>query len=550
MDLHADNIKIKESWTKDSYSFGLDFIFDRLRTSGPYGKMGFKNSPVYLPGDEEKLNIEYDYMERINARINMSRMSLNIVRGVIGEIKNTTGTYDRLINGETLTEVEFYEIKSFNLGVSKLAKTLEKYKYANYSKKLIAPSRKISKLLDPEENNSSTFMIYDSYSPKLKEIRKNINAISSKLDQKKIETSNNLKNEYNISPRNGQKYVIDKNDHDLVERLMQDRRLSYVSEDYLKVRFQINEEYIGLSLFKELAELKVLELLEEDKILVKLSSSLKLLSESIKHNIDALSELDFRISKVILIEAFNLKRPKLIDESTISIKNGRHLKTEHNVKIEKRTYTPINISFERGVSCITGVNMGGKTVSLKMLGQAVIMSQLGFFVPCEYMEFSLRSFVSISSGDSQSVETGLSTFGSEIVNIKEALHDSRENGLILIDELARGTNPVEGTAISKAVIKHLQPRKLISVVTTHFEGVGNMDGVFHYQVTGLKKEVLEALSKETITSLEKIQMVMDYSLIKVDKNAKVPKDAIEIARLLGLDANIIEIAEAFLEEDV
>lgn len=550
MDLHAENIKIKESWIKDSYSFGLDFLFERLRPAGPYGKMGFRNCPVYLPGDEEKLNIEYDYMERINERIRMSRMSLNIVRGVISEIKNICGTYDRLKNGETLTEVEFFEVKSFNLGIYKLAKTLEKYKYKNYSSKLIKASESVHKLLDPEGNHTSTFMIYDCYSQRLSEIRKNINTISSMLDQKKIETSNNLKNEYNISARNGQKYVIDKNNRGLVEKLKGDNRLSYVSEDYLKVRFQINEEYIGLSQFKEIEELKVLELLEEDKILVMLSSSLKLLSDEIEHNIDALSELDFRLSKVILIDAFNLKRPRLIKESSINIKNGRHLKTEYNVRSEKRIYTPINISFSRGVSCITGVNMGGKTVSLKMLGQAVIMSQLGFFVACESMEYSLRSFVSISSGDSQSVETGLSTFGSEIVNIKEALHDPRDNGLVLIDELARGTNPVEGTAISKAVIKHLQSSKLISVVTTHFEGVGNMDGVFHYQVTGLKKEVLEDLKKESITSLEKIQMVMDYSLVKVDKNAKVPKDAIEIARLLGLDANIIEIAEGFLEGDV
>ena len=44
----------------------------------------------------------------------------------------------------------------------------------------------------------------------------------------------------------------------------------------------------------------------------------------------------------------------------------------------------------------------------------------------------------------QSTDSGLSTFGGEIKTVQEAIEKSDEKGLILIDELARGTNPEEG----------------------------------------------------------------------------------------------------------
>ena len=541
---------IKESWLRDEYVFGLDFVFERLRPAGPYGKMGFSRCPVYLPGDEDKLNIEFDYMENINRAIRNNKTSLNIIRGAISEIKNISGSYDRLINQEVLTEIEFFEIKSFNNAIGRLTNLLEKYGYRDYSDKPLRACDDITRLLDPEDNKSSTFMIYSAYSKGLKQIRDEIDTINREIDSKKLEISNNLRDEYGIMPRNALRYVIDKGEKELIEKLKKDPRLSYVSEDYLKMRFQISDDHIGKDLFIKIENLKTQELKEEEEVLEDLSLRLEKYSDRIIHNIEALSKLDFRLSKGILIDSYNLKRPKFTHENLIHINGGRHLKTEYNVKKDKRIYTPIDICFRRGVSCITGANMGGKTVSLKMLGQAVIMAQLGFFVPCESMDFSLRSFVSISSGDSQSVDTGLSTFGSEIINIKEALKDPRDKGLVLIDELARGTNPLEGTAISKAIIKHLSACKLISVVTTHFEGVGNMEEVFHYQVRGLKKESLRELREENIRSLEKIQLLMDYSLVEANAQAEVPKDAIEIAKLLGLDENIIEIAERFLREDV
>ncbi len=123
-------------------------------------------------------------------------------------------------------------------------------------------------------------------------------------------------------------------------------------------------------------------------------------------------------------------------------------------------YTPISIELKEGVSCITGANMGGKTVSLKLVGLLTTMAQHGLLVPAKKMVLGLNNFIKASIGDIQSTEKGLSTFGGEIKLIQEAIELSDKKGLILIDELASGTNPEEGYALSKAIVEYLLRKKI------------------------------------------------------------------------------------------
>jgi DNA mismatch repair ATPase MutS len=92
--------------------------------------------------------------------------------------------------------------------------------------------------------------------------------------------------------------------------------------------------------------------------------------------------------------------------------------------------------------------MGGKTVSLKLAGMIPILAQYGFFVPADNARIGLSNYMQILIGDSQSVERGLSSFGSEMEELKEIIDRSQDRSLFLIDEIASGTNPVEGLALT------------------------------------------------------------------------------------------------------
>lgn len=196
--------------------------------------------------------------------------------------------------------------------------------------------------------------------------------------------------------------------------------------------------------------------------------------------------------------------------------------------------------------------MGGKTISLKLSGMIALMTQYGFFVPCEEAKIGLSGYMQMLIGDSQSVERGLSSFGSEMEELKEILDNSVDRSMLLIDEIASGTNPVEGLALTRSLVDYLKDRPYISLITTHFETVTEDEGVTNMQVRGLKGVDFSKLDKEIryANRRERIDIIgkyMDYSLDVVKGNREVPKDALNIAKMLGINKEIIEGAQKYIK---
>jgi len=204
------------------------------------------------------------------------------------------------------------------------------------------------------------------------------------------------------------------------------------------------------------------------------------------------------------------------------------------------------------VTCITGANMGGKTISLKLSGQVPMLAQYGFFVGAKSAKIGLSNYMQILIGDSQSVERGLSSFGSEMEELKEILDNSMERSVVLIDEIASGTNPIEGLALTKSVVDYIIEKPYITLITTHFETVTEKEGVVNMQVRGLADADFKLLNREIQYAKRRdriniISKYMDYRLYRVEKQGEVPKDALNIAKMLGIDAEIIEGAKKYIK---
>ena len=156
-------------------------------------------------------------------------------------------------------------------------------------------------------------------------------------------------------------------------------------------------------------------------------------------------------------------------------------------------------------------------------------------------------------GDSQSIERGLSSFGSEMEELKEILDHGTDRSLILIDEIASGTNPAEGLALTKSLVDYLKTRPYISLMTTHFETVTADSDVKNMQVTGLANADFDKLDRELRYASRKeriniIQRYMDYRLTHVESSGEIPKDALNIAKMLGIDKDIIEKAKEYMRK--
>ena len=122
------------------------------------------------------------------------------------------------------------------------------------------------------------------------------------------------------------------------------------------------------------------------------------------------------------------------------------------------------------VLVVSGPNAGGKTVALKTLGLAALMVRAGLPLPvAEGSRAGWFDPVECDVGDDQSLARNLSTFSAHVTNLAEVLRRVRPGALVLLDELASGTDPEEGAALAASVLETLASRGAAVAVTTHYE---------------------------------------------------------------------------------
>lgn len=533
--------------TKNSLDF--QYILDSIAPTTPIGRMYKSRLSAYVPGDEEELRVELDRIGGLIPLMEERDIRRNI-NNLLGHVKDIRNSIRRARDGMILTEVELFEIKLLLFIIREIYEFTEEHNFPKYYITRIEPIEVLEEALDPEGTKLSTFYIYDDYSEKLKKIRNEKHEIDKELKLKIREIKREIKEEFNITVRPNSTVVVSKSDDETLKKIETYPNLTYVSESYLNVTFKIkNTDEMG-AMEERLTVLLDREDREEEKIREDLSKLIGKVRKDIFRNIANIGRLDLLLAKAKYAIDINGVKPEIVDQNIIEIVDGIHPKVNDFLKTKDLEFTPISIKLSQGATCITGANMGGKSVSLKLTGLLTAMAQHGLYVPAKSMKLGLKEYIESSIGDMQSTDSGLSTFGGEIKIVSKALAKCDSEGLILIDELARGTNPEEGHAISKAIVEYLKDKKPITLLTTHYDNIANSQGVQHLQVRGLSSLDFENLTDE-IDIDEKMDFInrhMDYRLESVGKEEAVPRDALNIASIMGLDRKIIKIAENYLEK--
>lgn len=536
---------------EDAYKhLEMAYIMDKVTVHTPYGDYQKRQMKPYDRGEIQKLREELDEVEKVAKLIEANRYGFIDLRNQFKRVKDLRGTFARIRQNEILSVTELFEIKSLAMVMKKLSASCEKLSSGLPTTAKVQPQVDVEALLDPSGAGVETFYIYDDYSENLKELRRQMKSLEDQMAIERKQQKLLLEDQLDIRIRPNGEITIGKDDQILLERIKDSDAFIYAAETYMNTTFKIRQTEQSLEWLCELEGIRREE--EEEEFLVRksLSRGLTSLVEALEENAERIGRLDLLMAKAAFAVGFNCVKPVISEQGGIEITEGRHLKVETQLKGEGRAYEAISVYLNPGATCITGANMGGKTVSLKLIGMLTAMAQYGLFVPATSMKLCPRAFIYTSIGDLQNIDQGLSTFGAEIIKVRDAVKIAMLDGLILIDELARGTNPREGYAISKAIIGRLKKQSSISVITTHFDGLADDPEVKHLQVLGLSDanfdQIMLEMENDPQRGLALLHESMDYRLKEIHTPEEVPKDAIHIAQLMGLDEELLEAARAAL----
>ena len=220
----------------------------------------------------------------------------------------------------------------------------------------------------------------------------------------------------------------------------------------------------------EIANIKVDENIEIERILQNLSIMLYEYSQNLKENLEVISYLDTVFAKASYSIEIQGTYPIISDDKLINLQKARH------PLIDKNTVVPIDISLGKDYSTlvITGPNTGGKTVTLKTVGLILLMAYCGVLIPCkENSTIHVFDNIFADIGDEQSIQESLSTFSSHISNIVKITQNITDNSLILLDELGSGTDPIEGANLAISILQYFHDIGSLVICTTHYQELKN-----------------------------------------------------------------------------
>jgi DNA mismatch repair protein MutS2 len=274
--------------------------------------------------------------------------------------------------------------------------------------------------------------------------------------------------------------------------------------------------------------LQIEEEREVQRVLQALSADVGRSAAEIDANVEVLAALDLLAAKAHLASASHAIMPELSDEPTVAIAGGRHPLLD-----ERAVPQSLTLGEQTRLLVISGPNMGGKTVALKMTGLFVVMVYCGMQVPAAPGTCIGRfERVVVDIGDEQSLVANTSTFSAHLQRMREVMDGANSRTLAIVDEIGGGTEPTAGVALAIAMLEWLLASGARAIVSTHS--------------TELK------LFAHATPAVANASVRFDPATFKptfeLDLGAPGQSLAFPLAARLGISAEIVERATALMED--
>lgn len=310
-----------------------------------------------------------------------------------------------------------------------------------------------------------------------------------------------------------------------------------VPENYIRKQTLANAERYITPELKEFetkilgAQEKIVQL--EYNLFTELRDIFKTKISSIQNTAHEIAILDVLVSLAQAGDEYNYIRPKLLDDGTIHIKDGRHPLVERI--LNRDLFVPNDTHLDNAqneIMIITGPNMAGKSTYMRQSALLTLMTQVGSFIPAREASISPVDKIFTRIGASDDLVSGQSTFMVEMNEVSHILKYATNKSLVILDEIGRGTSTYDGMSIARAVIEHIRD---------HI-GAKTLFATHYHELTDLEDDV--HVKNYCIAVKEKGSDVT--FLRRIIRGSADKSYGIHVAKLAGLPQEVVKRAETIL----
>lgn len=231
-------------------------------------------------------------------------------------------------------------------------------------------------------------------------------------------------------------------------------------------------------------------------------------------------------------------RPEFVEEerSVLDLKELRHPCLLDKVD----DFIPNDVELGGGtanITLLTGANAAGKSTVLRMTCVAVILAQIGCYVPCESARLTPVDRIMSRLGAQDHIFAAQSTFFVELAETKKILMEATPRSLVILDELGRGTSSHDGVAVAQAVLHHLASHVgCLGYFATHYHSL-SAEFKHHPEILSKRMKIMVDDEERRITFL-----------YKLEEGTAEGSFGMHCASMCGISKNVIDRAEEAAHE--
>lgn len=249
---------------------------------------------------------------------------------------------------------------------------------------------------------------------------------------------------------------------------------------------------------------------------------------------DALARADVLSTLAEIAAQSDWCRPVVDNGRGLVLREARHPIVE--ASLPSGTFVPNDFEMD-GISTtltlLTGPNMAGKSTVMRTVAIAVLLAQMGSYVPAREARIGVADAIWTRVGAMDDLAAGRSTFMVEMSEAAEMLARATDRSLVILDEIGRGTSTFDGVAIAWAVAEHIQ----------HRVGCRTLFATHYHELTDLVRSVPRARNQSIAVKEWGGEVLFLRKLVDGPASKSY---GIQVARLAGMPGEVIARAKEVL----